>query len=663
MPVCSTCGTSYGATVRICVRDGTPLLAGRADDPYLGALLDDKYRIETFISAGGMGSVYRARHVMLGKTVAVKVIRNELVTSDEIVARFQREARAASNLNHPNIVTVHDLGQASDGTLYIAMEFIDGASLRDTIRREGPFPPARIVDILRQVAGALAAAHRKQIVHRDLKSHNLMLASDDRGRDVVKLVDFGIAKTFDEATQLTVAGYMLGTPHYMSPEQAGGKAVDHRADIYSLGVILYEMLTGAVPFADDSLPSVLTKLATEVPPRPSVRRPGLGVSPVLEAVAMRCLEKDPGDRFQSADQFADALEGTAAPAGPHVATEGTTQFAPLLPAAAPASTMLAEAATLVRPHAQGARAVSEAPAGDGIPIARVRSGFSLPAALNGRVAAIVAGIAAVLAIAIASGIALSRAPESNQNTQERKDRSPTLTTATTAATPRSDDGADATVPTTSVAPESPAVPGSPNADNRRPDIPAKERSVRASATSPVASEPVGNPPRRTASAAPTLPATRDQVSSAPAQAEPVASPPLAPAAPPQAVPSAVVVSVACDGFPDVCSVIRTEMVRAFQRAGIAMVADRAPADVGIIAAVTLVSETASAEFGSPMLTRTYSVELTGDSPRAMLVMPPPRRFSYDARFGDARLEESARLIGADAVESVRAFLAQTAAVK
>src|SRR5687767_7211856 len=165
MPVCSTCGTNYGSTVRICVRDGTPLVAGRADDPHLGKLLDGKYRIESFISGGGMGSVYRALHVMLDKTVAVKMIKNELVTSDEVVSRFQREARAASNLNHPNIVSVYDLGQTSDGTLYIAMEFIDGPSLKDAIRRNGPLPAADAIDILRQVASALSAAHRKQIVH------------------------------------------------------------------------------------------------------------------------------------------------------------------------------------------------------------------------------------------------------------------------------------------------------------------------------------------------------------------------------------------------------------------------------------------------------------------------------------------------------------------
>ena len=156
MPVCATCGTSYGSTVRICVRDGTPLATRRTDHQHLGTLLDGKYRIDSFITAGGMGSVYRAVHVMLDKTVAVKVIKNELVTSDEVVARFQREARAASNLNHPNIVSVYDLGQTPEGTLYIAMEFVNGPSLKAVITSGGPMAPTRLIPLLRQVSSALA---------------------------------------------------------------------------------------------------------------------------------------------------------------------------------------------------------------------------------------------------------------------------------------------------------------------------------------------------------------------------------------------------------------------------------------------------------------------------------------------------------------------------
>ncbi len=308
MRICSMCGTHYGLTVRICIKDGTPLVAGRIDDPNIGRLLDGKYRIDAFISVGGMGSVYRATHVMLGKTVAVKVIRHELVTSDDVVRRFQREARAASTLDHPNIVTVYDLGQADDGTLYIAMEFIEGSSLKEAIRRDGPIPHGRAVEILRQVASALSVAHQRHIIHRDLKSQNLMLATGVDGRVTVKLVDFGIAKTFDEPVQLTEAGFVLGTPHYMSPEQAAGKAVDHRADLYSLGVILYEMLVGDVPFSDASTTSILVKLVTEVPEPPSRRRTDVVVPAALEAIAMRCLDKNPDRRFQSADEFAAALD-------------------------------------------------------------------------------------------------------------------------------------------------------------------------------------------------------------------------------------------------------------------------------------------------------------------------------------------------------------------
>jgi tRNA A-37 threonylcarbamoyl transferase component Bud32 len=626
MPVCSTCGTHYGTTVRICVRDGTPLVAGRADDPYLGTLLDDKYRIDAFISAGGMGSVYRAQHVMLGKTVAVKVIKNELVTSDEVISRFQREARAASNLDHPHIVTVYDLGQTSEGTLYIAMEFIDGPSLREAIRRDGPMAPARAVDILRQVASALSAAHRKQIVHRDLKSHNLMLAADDDGRDVVKLVDFGIAKTFDESTQLTAAGYMMGTPHYMSPEQAEGKAVDHRADIYSLGVILYEMLTGQVPFGDESLTSVLVKLATEVPLRPSMRRPDLVVPPALEAVAMRCLEKNPDDRFQSADDFAVALERA-----------GGDAEATRVAAAAPAA-----AATLVRPPALPDRGPSVSPAAvhDGIPAARARSGLSMPGQIDRRVAVVLVVIAAIGA-AIASGVALS---------DDSINVTPSPSSNEAAAIATSTPVSPTAAPPAQPAPDRVAISGSvvDNGDaNRR--VASRADGVAA-----------GTPPASTAAVAAgtdtrdgTTPGTTRQPPPAAAAAA-VAQAPSAPS-PPAAVadPS---VYVACKGFPDICSVIRAEMMRAFQRDGVIMAAERGPADVGVTALVTLVSETASADFGTPMLTRTYSVELTSDSRGAILAMPEPRRFSFDARVGSERLAENARLIAADAAQAVRAFL-------
>ena len=267
---CSQCGKSFPATVRICPDDGT-VLEHNTQPGQLGRVLDGKYRLDSFLSQGGMGGVYKATHVMLGKTVAVKLINPELVTSPDVVRRFQREARAATALNHPNIVAVFDLGQTAEGTLYIAMEFVDGPSLKSAISGGGPMAPARTVTLMRQIGSALAVAHRNKIVHRDLKPHNIMLARTDDGHEIAKLVDFGIAKTFDEATQLTMAGDAIGTPHYMAPEQAAGQPVDARSDLYSVGIILYEMLSGEVPFNDTSAPAILIKHLQEIPMPPSVK--------------------------------------------------------------------------------------------------------------------------------------------------------------------------------------------------------------------------------------------------------------------------------------------------------------------------------------------------------------------------------------------------------
>src|SRR5262245_44213556 len=335
MATCPKCGTRYPSTVRICAHDGTVLNDDPANDPNVGKLLDGKYRLDSYLSHGGMGSVYKATHVMLDKIVVVKLIKPELVTSAEIVRRFQREARAASNLSHPNIVSVYDLGQTEDGTLYIAMEFIDGPSLKDVIRKTGPLPVARINTILRQVAAALAEAHNHHIIHRDLKPHNVMLAKGPGGQEVAKLLDFGIAKTFEEGTQLTQTGFAIGTPQYMAPEQAAGQEVTAQSDLYSLGAMLYEMLIGEVPFDASTTAAILIKQLTEEPQPPSRRKPELKVSPVLEAIAMRCLDKDPAKRFASAEAFAAALtQGDAGAAAARSADAPTKVFAnPLSPAA------------------------------------------------------------------------------------------------------------------------------------------------------------------------------------------------------------------------------------------------------------------------------------------------------------------------------------------
>lgn len=315
MNSCPTCGATYDDVIRICPKDGTVLESSpEARDPRIGEVLDGKYRLDARLGQGGMGAIYRATHLMLDKQVAVKLIKPELVGSPDLVRRFQREARAAGNLSHPNIAAAYDLGQTADGTLYIAMELVRGRSLKDVIRETGPLGVDRIIRILRQIGSALALAHRHGIIHRDLKPHNVMLAEDD-GREVAKLLDFGIAKTFDDAsTQLTATGFVLGTPQYMSPEQAAGRPIDGRSDLYSLGIILYEMLTGEVPFNDPSTPALLVKHLTETPPPPSRRRPDVPIPAALETIALRLLAKDPADRFQTADELLAALPAETATA-------------------------------------------------------------------------------------------------------------------------------------------------------------------------------------------------------------------------------------------------------------------------------------------------------------------------------------------------------------
>ena len=264
----------------------------------LPTVLGGRYRIVSLLGSGGMADVYLAEDERLGRLVAVKVLKARLAADQEFLERFRIEAQAAASLNHPGIVAVYDRGSA-DGATYIAMEYVRGESLKQRVRRDGALPPDEAVAIALAVLSALGAAHARAIVHRDATSYNVML--DEGGRVVV--TDFGIARMGESA--LTRTGAMMGTSSYLSPEQAQGRPADERSDLYSLGVVLYEMLAGRVPFRGESDVAVAVQHVSAAPPNPRTLAPG--VSEALACVVMRALSKDPADRYQTAEDFAAAL--------------------------------------------------------------------------------------------------------------------------------------------------------------------------------------------------------------------------------------------------------------------------------------------------------------------------------------------------------------------
>lgn len=262
------------------------------------------YQIMEEVGRGGMASVYRAYQSSLNRYVAIKVLPPQLAYDEEFVHRFLREARAAASLNHPNIVTVHDVGE-QDGLYYIVMEFLEGQTLKDLIQREGALSPERAARILAQVAAALDYAHQRGFVHRDIKPANIFVGPDGR----VKLTDFGIARAASEVEQLTRTGMLVGTPEYMAPEQAAGNPIDHRTDLYALGVVLYQMMTGQVPHRGTTPHSILHAIIYDPPPPP--RQLNAAVPPTIEKVILKALAKQPGDRYQKGADMAAALRAAS----------------------------------------------------------------------------------------------------------------------------------------------------------------------------------------------------------------------------------------------------------------------------------------------------------------------------------------------------------------
>jgi serine/threonine protein kinase len=305
--VCPTCLARYPADFRVCPRDASPLgdAPDQEHDPLLGATLGDAYQIVRVIGEGGMGRVYEARHTRLGnKRFAIKMLHAEYARQPDVVARFQREAEAASGISHPNVVGVYDVHRTVDGRPYLVGEFLEGEEFGDFLHKRGRIDAALAVRIVRQICRALGAAHANGVVHRDMKPENVFLvgAPDD---PAVKVIDFGISKVGDAGgTALTRTGMIMGTPSYMAPEQARGEKVDHRADVYAVGGILYRALTGRKPFDNDDPSMTLTQVLTEDPVRPRSIEPS--IPEALEMVVQRAMAKEPSDRYASmADLDAD----------------------------------------------------------------------------------------------------------------------------------------------------------------------------------------------------------------------------------------------------------------------------------------------------------------------------------------------------------------------
>jgi len=593
-----------------------------------------------------------------------------------------RECGTVSELEHPNTIKVYDFGATPDGTLYIAMEFIDGPSLKTLIQAGRAIPPMHTIAILRQVASALATAHRHNIIHRDLKPHNIMLAKGADGAELVKLVDFGIAKTFDESTQLTSTGSALGTPYYMSPEQIEGRTVDARADLYALGIILYEMLVGEVPFADQSTPAVLVKQLKERPVRPSLKN--AAVPAALEAIALRCLEKDPEQRFQTADEFAAALNDAAAtltdaagmatmpmarPAAPSPAANEPTLVSPAK-AAAMEPTLVSPPAAKPAPPPPAPAPVQAAamPSKDTRPTVNVpqmapaiAASVPQPAANKSSMTPLIA-IAAVLVLLAGGYLWYSgrQAPPAGSTTAAVTPTEAPKAVPAMAGQPEP----PAATPSAAATPApAPAPPPAPDPTARAGSEPAATAAAtkEAATAKPAPPQPVGvkaatsaavTASRGTPAAAPPAPSAASRAAAA-GEPQPATAPP-----PAATISDNAAVLFRCSGAPDVCASLRSNVNEALDKAGFHVVTSPDRADIAIGAVAGGLQEKVSQQFGQTFATRTYQIELSGEAPKLgdSVSMPPATTVSFDASVGRERLEEKSRLVASDIVERVRAYI-------
>src|ERR1044072_1591395 len=317
---CPRCGRQFSNDVMVCPSDHAPLEADPtiADvplDPLLGRVFDGKYRLDQRLGGGGMGTVYRATHLLIDRPVALKVLSQRFVGDQTAQQRFRREARAAGRMQHPNAVTVTDFGATDDGYLYIVMELLEGRTLRDLLAHEAPLDPARAVSFMLQACAAVGAAHDAGLIHRDLKPANIFIEQRPNFPAVVKVLDFGVAKFVveehdNDSNTLTQVGALIGTPRYMSPEQCtDAMALTPSADVYSLGIILYEMLTGVTPFNGETHLAIALKQVSELPRAPRELVPS--IPETLEGVILHALTKDPAERPRNANELRSELYAIA----------------------------------------------------------------------------------------------------------------------------------------------------------------------------------------------------------------------------------------------------------------------------------------------------------------------------------------------------------------
>lgn len=321
--ICPECSTPYHAAATFCQLDGSALVEQEvSNDPLVGARLLEQFDVHESLGSGGMGTVYRAHQAALQRDVAIKILHRDLAKNADAVRRFQREARVASSLDHPNLVDVYLFGELPDGSLYLVMEYLEGRTLAQALFEDGHFALARGLRIAHATAMGVGAAHRQGIVHRDVKPENIMLVKRDGDPDFVKVLDFGIARLlWDEQSHITQSGVIFGTARYISPEGASGEATDARSDVYSLAVLTYQLLSGSLPFDDPSPVALLMKHLRQKPPPLETRPGGAHVPAAIVEVVMRGLNKHPDARHDNAAAFARALESAAAASGVAITPE------------------------------------------------------------------------------------------------------------------------------------------------------------------------------------------------------------------------------------------------------------------------------------------------------------------------------------------------------